>query len=36
MMKDKKIKDECVKCDEEKGLCGPVDCDKLIENEDEE
>jgi len=34
-MKNKKIENECVKCDEEKGLCAPVDCDKIMESEEE-
>jgi len=28
---NKKIKEECVKCDDEKGTCEPIDCDELIE-----
>jgi|TARA_Y100000310_G_scaffold127275_1_gene126363 hypothetical protein len=30
---NKKIKEECVECDDETGLCSPVDCGKLTEGE---
>lgn len=33
MAKNKKYQkeEECVYCDDEKGLCDPIDCDELLE-----
>ena len=31
MKKNTKIKSECIDCDEEKGLCEPIECDDLLE-----
>lgn len=31
--KKNEIKNECVSCSDEKNLCEPVDCDELIEGE---
>jgi len=31
MTKNKKLKSECINCDEEKGLCEPIECDELLE-----
>ena len=30
-----KVRDECAVCNEEKGLCEPVDCDELVESKEE-